>query len=178
MLAPDGDDPDAQVIKTHPCGHQRARSWREPLQVVAEIREAHNVELARTVGGDEVQLVLADDLISRILVQSTRQSGLSGVFSELLGFEGSEIYTHKVDGLAGLTFGEALGVFEDGALIGLAGEQDVQLNPPMDTLIGAADKAVVVARTRASAIQRARGERARVDPQHPQPAGAAGPSAC
>ena len=63
--------------------------------MVAEIREAHNTELARTVGGEEVQLVLADDLISRILVQSTRQSGLSGVFAELLGFEGSEIYTHE-----------------------------------------------------------------------------------
>ena len=70
----------------------------QPFQIVAEIREARNIELARTVGGDEVQLVLADDLISRILVQSTRQSGLSGVFAELLGFEGNEIYTHKVDG--------------------------------------------------------------------------------
>jgi hypothetical protein len=68
------------------------------------------------------------------------------VFAELLSFEGEEIYTQKVDGLEGLTFGEALGVFEEGALLGLADDDSVQLNPPMERVISAADKAVVVAR--------------------------------
>lgn len=162
VLAPDGDDPDAQVIKTILAVTNAPDRGAGRLQVVAEIREAHNIELARTVGGDEVQLVLADDLISRILVQSTRQSGLSGVFAELLSFEGNEIYTHKVDGLAGLTFGGALGAFEEGALIGLANEHEVSLNPPMDTLISDTDKAVVVAQDRQSIRVRS-GARADID---------------
>jgi voltage-gated potassium channel Kch len=144
VLAPEGDDPDSQVIKTILAVTNGPERGAQPMQVVAEIRDARNIELARTVGGDEVQVVLADDLISRILVQSTRQSGLSGVFAELLSFEGNEIHTRKVDGLAGMTFGEALGVFEEGALLGLA-DKEVQLNPPMETVIGESDKAVVVA---------------------------------
>lgn len=144
VLAPEGEDPDAQVIKTILAVSNGPERGTQALQLVAEIREARNIELARTVGGADVQVVLADDLISRILVQSTRQSGLSGVFAELLSFEGNEIHTQKVEGLAGMTFGEALGVFEEGSLIGIA-DKGVQLNPPMETVIGENDKAVVVA---------------------------------
>jgi voltage-gated potassium channel Kch len=161
VLAPEGEDPDAQVIKTILAVTNGPERGTQPMQVVAEIREARNIELARTVGGDEVQVVRADDLISRILVQSTRQSGLSGVFAELLSFEGNEIHTQKVEGLAGLTFGEALGLFEEGCLIGLA-DASVQLNPPMETVIGANDKAVVVAVDNQS-IRTRKGAREAVD---------------
>ena len=43
----------------------------ERYLIAAELRDAKNAEVARIVGGDEVQLVLADDLISRIVVQSS-----------------------------------------------------------------------------------------------------------
>ena len=174
VLAPEGEDPDAQVIKTILAVTNGPERGAQPLQLVAEIREAQNIELARTVGGADVQVVLADDLISRILVQSTRQPGLSGVFAELLSFEGEEIYTHKVEGLEGLSFGEALGVFEEGALLGLADDDAVQLNPPMERVIGAADKAVVVAKSR-HGIRIRKGARDEVDAaaicnQQPAPA--------
>jgi len=146
VLAPEGDDPDSQVIKTILAITNGPSRGAQAFQIVAEIREERNAELARVVGGPEVQIVLADDLISRILVQSTRQSGLSGVFSELLGFEGAEIYTAKIDALKGMTFGDALGVFDKGVLIGLCDDKRaVRLNPPMDTVIAPDDRVVVVA---------------------------------
>jgi CO dehydrogenase/acetyl-CoA synthase epsilon subunit len=107
-------------------------------------------------------VVLADDLMSRILVQSTRQSGLSAVFAELLGFDGSEIYTAKTPGLAGMTFGDALGAFDKGALIGLCDETTVRLNPGMDTIIGESDGVVVIAEN-AHAISARPNARAAVD---------------
>lgn len=163
VLAPEGDDPDSQVIKTILAITNGPARGAEPFQIVAEIREARNAELARTVGGQEVQIVLADDLISRILVQSTRQAGLSGVFIELLGFEGSEIYTTKVDALKGMAFGDALGVFEKGTLIGLCDDTlAVRLNPPMNTVIGEGDRAVVVADSQ-SAIRARPNKRGPVD---------------
>lgn len=150
VLAPEGEDPDAQVVKTILAVTNGPERGTRKLQLVAEIREARNIELARTAGGNDVQIVLADDLISRILVQSTRQAGLSGVFAELLSFEGDEIYTETLDGLAGMTFGDALSVFEEGAMLGLANDAGVQLNPPMDRVIADGDKAVVVAKDRLS----------------------------
>lgn len=145
VLAPESEDPDAQVIKTVLAITNAPDRATAPYEIVAEIREARNAELAQTVGGSEVQVVLADDLISRILVQSTRQSGLSAVFSELLGFDGSEIYTARADGIAGMTFGDALGVFDKGVLIGVCDDREVRVNPGMDTMIRPGERAVVIA---------------------------------
>ena len=56
--------------------------------------------------------MLADDLISRIVVHSSRQAGLSAVYSELLDFDGCEIYTAEQPALVGKTFGEAIMAYE------------------------------------------------------------------
>ena len=162
VLAPEGDDPDAQVIKTVLAITNGPERRAEPYDVVAEIREARNAELARSVGGSEVQIVLADDLISRILVQSTRQSGLSAVFSELLGFEGSEIYTAKADSVIGMTFGDALGVFDRGTLIGFCDDTSVYVSPGMDRVMKPGERVVVIAEDN-SAIRARPKDRGAVD---------------
>ena len=102
VLSPEGvDNPDKQVIKTILALTNDPKRRDERYQIAAELRDTSNAEVARIVGGDEVQLVLADDLISRIVVQSSRQAGLSSVSSELLDFDGCEIYTTDLEGLGG-----------------------------------------------------------------------------
>ena len=67
---------------------------RSPTASPPKSATRKNAELARVVGGDEVQLVLADDLIARIVVHSLAPvRALSAVYSELLDFDGCEIYT-------------------------------------------------------------------------------------
>ncbi len=39
-----------------------------------------------------VQPVLTNDLIARVVAQTSRQSGLSVVYTELMNFSGDEIY--------------------------------------------------------------------------------------
>jgi hypothetical protein len=87
------NDPDSQVVKTILALINDPARRPEPYRIAAEIRDARNLDVAKVVGGKEVQLVMADDLISRIVVHSSRQSGLSAVYSELLDFDGCEIYT-------------------------------------------------------------------------------------
>lgn len=147
VLSPEGeDDPDSCVIKTILALVHDPRRRGEPYRIAAEIRDSRNVEVARVVGGREAQLVLADDLIGRIVVHSSRQSGLSAVYSELLDFEGCEIYTVEQKGLAGKTFGESIAAYENSTLIGLVtAEGVVELNPPMDRRMGPGDRAVIIA---------------------------------
>ena len=80
VLAPESDDPDSQRDQDHAGDHQRPATARpEPYHIVAEIRDAKQpARSARLVGGDEAQLVLAGDLISRIIAQTCRQSGPVG----------------------------------------------------------------------------------------------------
>ena len=146
ILSPEGDDPDSCVIKTILALVNDPDRRAERYLIAAEIRDGRNAEVARVVGGSEVQLVLADDLLSRIVAQSMRQPGLSAVYTELLDFDGCEIYTADQPVLAGKTFGEALFSYETSTLIGLCDAAGrVSLNPPGDTPIVAGMKAIIIA---------------------------------
>jgi voltage-gated potassium channel Kch len=146
VLSPEGDDADSQVVKTILALVNDPRRREARYQIAAEIRDEKNTELARVVGGSEVQLVLADDLISKIVVHSSRQSGLSAVYSELLDFDGCEIYTAEQPELTGKTFNDAIMSYERCTLIGLChANGEVTLNPPMDTVIAAGERAIIIA---------------------------------
>ena len=146
ILSPENDDPDSCVIKTILALVNDPQRRPEPYLIAAEIREGGNAEVARVVGGDEVQLVLADELLSRIVAQSMRQPGLSAVYTELLDFDGCEIYTTEQPELIGKSFGEAIFCYETSTLIGLcSAEGIVSLNPPMDCVIEDGMKAIVIA---------------------------------
>jgi voltage-gated potassium channel Kch len=146
ILAPEGESPDSNVIKTMLAITNNPQRRAAPYHIVAEIRDPKNMEAARMVGRDEVELVQVGDLISRIIAQTCRQSGLSVVYTELLDFGGDEIYFHAEPALVGKTFGEALFAYEDSAVIGLHRPGATpQLNPPMDTRIEAGDRLIVIA---------------------------------
>jgi voltage-gated potassium channel Kch len=146
VVSPEADDPDSRVIKTVLALVNDPRRRPEAYQIAAEIRDAKNAELAQVVGGAEVQLVLADELIARIVVHSSRQSGLSAVYSELLDFDGSEIYTIEQPAIEGSTFGEAMMAYDTSTLIGISDlSGKVMLNPPVDTLIQPGMKAILIA---------------------------------
>ena len=146
VVSPEADDPDSRVIKTILALVHDPRRRSGKYQIAAEIRHARNAELARVVGGDEVQLVLADELIARIVVHSSRQSGLSAVYSELLDFEGSEIYTAEQKAIEGSSFGDAMMAYDTSVLIGITDpEGKVWLNPPMETVIRPGMKAILIA---------------------------------
>jgi voltage-gated potassium channel Kch len=145
VLSPTDDDPDAGVIKTVLAITNNPRRRREPYHIVAEINDPKNMAVARLVGGAETELVLTGQLIARIIAQTCRQSGLSVVYTELLDFEGDEMYFQEEPGLVGKTFGEALLAYEDSAVLGICPVGGTpQLNPPMDTPIHAGDNIIAI----------------------------------
>ena len=145
ILSPETDDPDADVIKTMLAVTNNPNRRPEPYHIVAELHDPENLDVARLVGGDEAQLIVAGDLIARITAQTCRQAGLSIVYTELLDFDGDEIYFARLRDLAGRTFGDALLAFEDSALIGIrAAGGAPKLNPAMDTVIGPDDELIVI----------------------------------
>jgi ion channel POLLUX/CASTOR len=146
VLAPEAEDPDSNVIKIMLAITNNPNRRPEPYHIVAAIEDAKNLEIARMVGGDEAELVLTSDLISRIVAQTCRQSGLSVVYNELLDFDGDEVYFHEEPQLAGRTFADATLAYESSAVIGIhrPGEPP-RLNPPGETMLQAGDRLIVVA---------------------------------
>jgi voltage-gated potassium channel Kch len=146
VLAPDGDEPDIEVIKTILAITNDPNRRPEPYHVVAELHDLSNLEATRLVGKDELEVVIVGDVVSRIIAQTCRQPGLSIVYGELLDFDGDEIYFSHQPALAGRTFDDALLAFEDSTLIGLAmADGRVPVQPPGTTPIGPDDKVIVIA---------------------------------
>ncbi|MGV3551135.1 CASTOR/POLLUX-related putative ion channel [Rhizobium sp.] len=146
ILSPDATDPDSSVIKTILALTQGPNRRKEKYRIAAEIRDPDNAELAEIVGGGEAQLVMADDLISRIVVHSSRQPGLSAVYTELLDFDGSEIYTTEAPSLEGKSLAEAAMSYETSTVIGVVSPEGVvDLNADKTRRLGPGEKLVVIA---------------------------------
>ena len=61
----------------------------KPYHIVTQIRDAKNMDVLKLVGEkDHVRAVQTGDLIARVVAQTSRQSGLSVVYTELLNFGG------------------------------------------------------------------------------------------
>jgi len=151
VLASEAEDADAQNLKivlalVHGPERRAAR-----YQISAEFRTTKCADIARDIGNGEVQAVVPDDLISRVIVHSSRHAGLSAVYSELLDFDGNEFYAVPEPSLTGKTFGEALALVNPGILIGLCDDSGaVRLNPEMETPITDKSLAVIIAGDRDS----------------------------
>ena len=126
--------------------------------IVTALHRPTNLQVTRMIGGDEAQIFLVDGLISRLIAQTCRQSGLSVVYGELFSFEGAAIHFHEASSLAGITYGKALFRFRNATLIGLQyADGRVQVNPPMETAIQAGDKIIAIATGGAALHQSGRG---------------------
>lgn len=146
VLGADGDDdPDATVIKTTLALTNNKNRKAGRYHIVGELAHGANLEAGRLVGRDEAHWVLALDLISRVTVQSCRQSGLSVVYTELLDFEGDEIYFTDQPSLHGRTYFDAQIAFSDCTVIGIVTPDAVLINPAPDTVYVAGHQLVVIA---------------------------------
>ncbi|UXP30592.1 NAD-binding protein [Reichenbachiella agarivorans] len=148
ILDKDNENSDSQIIKTIVAivtNPKREELRKIPYHITAEITDSKNLEVAKMVGKDEVELILSDDFISRIMVQTSRQSGLSVVYIELMDYDGDEIYftDEGTDILVGKTFRDVIFAYETSAIMGIQfADGTVAINPPMDTVFNQGDKVI------------------------------------
>jgi ion channel POLLUX/CASTOR len=141
IMSPD----DAELVKTLLALGGRRWTGTGP-SVVAAVADSGNLTAARIAAGPDAELVDAQNLAARLVVQSCRQSGLSAVYSELLDFDGDEIYMWSEPLLTGRVYGETLFVFGTATVVGLRlrGGQ-VLLNPRSDTVVEEGDQVILIA---------------------------------
>jgi len=147
IIAPEESDPDISVIKTILALTNNPNRKKEPYHIVAEISDHKNREVAEMIGAKEVTLIHTEELVSRVIAQSCRQSGLSVVYTELLDFDGDEIYFQAEPGLSGKTFKDAVMSYEDSTIIGIRkSDGSTRVNPSMDTVIENGDRVVAISK--------------------------------
>lgn len=146
LIAPENSESaDSVVIKMALALTNNPRRGAKPMDIVGELQFTRNLEAAVLVGRDEVSWIMAREFIARITVQTGRHGGLSSVYTELLGFDGDEIYLKEEPTLTGKTYFDAQLSFVNSCVIGLMSDGDVILNPAESRKILAGDRLLHIA---------------------------------
>ena len=147
IILSEGADPDTHVIKSVLAITNNPNRREAPYHIVTQIHDVKNMDVVKMLGTkDNVQPILTTDLIARVVAQTSRQSGLSIVYTELMNFGGDEIYFKQEPNLSGKTYGEALLAFETSTLMGIRkADGSIAMNPPMDTRIQSGDEIFAIA---------------------------------
>ncbi len=147
VVLAEGADPDTHVIKSVLAITNNPNRHAQPYHIVTQIRDPKNMDVVKMISTkDTVQPILTNELIARVVAQTSRQSGLSLVYTELMNFGGDEIYFKQEPALSGKTYGEALSAYETSTLMGIRkADGTVAMNPTMDTRIQSDDQIFVIA---------------------------------
>ncbi|MBC9716791.1 hypothetical protein H9Y04_30085 [Streptomyces sp. TRM66268-LWL] len=142
------DGGDAEVVKTLLAVTQSPQRRDQPYHIVAAVSCGHNLEATRLAGGAEVCVASVDDISARLIVQTSRQPGLSVIYLDLLNYAGDEFYMTAEPTLVGRTYGDALLAYATSSPVGLlrAADGAIELNPAPDTVIAEGDQIIAISR--------------------------------
>ena len=135
---------DAHVVKSALAlrAHVGATS---DINVVAEIFDRRNRPIIEGMASGHAAVVDAEEILAKIIVQTSRTSGLALVYSELLSFAGCEMYFHRA-AWKGATFGQIQLRFQDGVPIGMRkADGTLLIRPSPETKFGDDDEVLIVA---------------------------------
>ena len=106
---------DMRVIKT--ILGVMASKMENNIAIVAEVFDQRNRKIVGNITKDEVITFDTLDILSKVMVQTSRSNGLSVVYAEIMSFDGCEMYIQGGD-WEGFKFGEMQFHFSDGVLMG------------------------------------------------------------
>jgi len=117
------------------------------IPVVAKLHFPQNRDLVSGHSLGHVVAIDEEQILSKILVQTSRNPGLTLVYSNLVGFIGNEIYFCPIpDQYLGLNFGEFAFYFKQSIPLGIKGAATgITLNPDPDRVLLAGDEAIILA---------------------------------
>eukprot|EP00961_Rhodomonas_salina_P252680 3415461-Rhodomonas_salina.4 len=118
--------------------------------VVVEMQDVDNRDLVNMIGGNMVEVIVAHDVIGRLMIQCARAPGLAHVLENMMGFEGAEFYLKNWPDLEGQTFMDITCRFDEAIPIGIKtvdaeGKSEIVLNPPNNMVIKEGDEVMVLA---------------------------------
>ncbi|GMR23507.1 MAG: hypothetical protein BMS9Abin37_1941 [Acidobacteriota bacterium] len=136
---------DAKVIKTVLALESQTDDGTD-FFIVAEVFTERNRQVVKDIAPNKVSVIDAEEILAKIMVQTSRTSGLAVVYSELLSFEGCEMYFHNNPKWDGMRFDRLQYHFQDGVPIGIRNpDGEIQIRPALDTLMKADDEILIVA---------------------------------
>lgn len=126
---------DAKVLKTILAVMSSVDEKNLP-SIVAEIHLPNKQKLARNLS-DRISIIDEHSILARLMVQTSRTSGLAKVYDSLVGFAGSEFYFYRpAEGWKGINYSTALFHFATCSVLGIRTKNgEVKVNPAGNTVL-------------------------------------------
>ncbi len=136
---------DARVIKAV-LALESLISEDQELAIVAEVFTDRNRQVVKDIAPGKVSAIDVEQILAKIMVQTSRTSGLAVVYSEILGFSGCEMYFFNDPRWNGVKFDRLQYHFPDGVPIGIRPRGgEIVIRPPAETALKAEDEIVIIA---------------------------------
>ena len=136
---------DALTIKAIlACVNLLEKSDNNNAYVTAIICDECNMEAAKIAGGNRAEILYFKRTIARLMAHSSRQPGISTVFTNLLGYEGDEIYVEHIEGAEGQTVAQLNRRFSKSTVIGIVHNGEPKVNPLQDTIVQQGDEIILI----------------------------------
>ncbi len=136
---------DAKVLKTILAVVAASKFDPTPPNIIAEIFDTTRRGVMVGLDPEHITMVETESMIAKIIVQSSRTTGLGVVYDHIIGFSGSEIYFYGAD-WRNISFGELPFYFKDGVPLGVKkSDGKIMLNPGSGYKLAAGDEIVIIA---------------------------------
>jgi len=131
--------------------------------IISAVNYRNDYDILKSIAHDQINIILTNEVIAKIISQTCRQPGLSLVYSELLSFNGKshykditgpwyeeasgdEIYFSSQDRLIGKSYEETILSFNTSTVIGYYNDTaGVFLNPKPNYIFNEGDQVIVIA---------------------------------
>jgi hypothetical protein len=136
---------DARVLKTilaviSCTGEENMPPITAELHLPGKQRLAHNIS-------DKISIIDEKSVLSKMMVQTSRISGLALVYDHVVGFEGNEFYFDKRDaGWGKKTYGDVIFHYPECSVIGVRNKDgEIFMNPDRGRMLDDTDEIIVLA---------------------------------
>ncbi|MBU0954057.1 MAG: hypothetical protein KKI09_01395 [Spirochaetes bacterium] len=136
---------DARVLKTI-MAVMSCTGEADMPRLIAELHLANTQKLARNIS-PQISIIEEHSVLARLMVQTSRTSGLAQVYDQLVGFEGDEFYFYRpAEGWSGRSYKQLQYHFPTCTLLGYrSSDGSVKVNPPAATVFDESWEALLLA---------------------------------
>ncbi len=115
--------------------------------ILADLHLEANRQLAKNIVPEAISIIDEQSILAKLMVQTSRVTGLAHVYNNLVGFEGCEFYFHQPsEGFPSIKYSDLIFHYPNCSVIGIRKENGtVILNPAASSLVDAKDNAILIA---------------------------------
>jgi len=138
------NESDAKVIKMI-LAVAASRADDDPVNIVAEFYNHRHADILQKNVAHPITVLDTNDVVAKVIVQTSRSEGLSVVYAEILSFDGCEMYFYGAD-WGGMSFDDVQFHFTDGICLGIRSEDGaLNVHPEPGTELSDGDEVLILA---------------------------------